>query len=147
MTCETECASSDIIPILPTADTDIARLALRTRTLQENGLTHSLKKASGGGKKRKKRDQEVDVAVDGGKEGTPKASAPARGEDTSSTRINNSATASITAKVLQEQEAKRRKTENDNVKSLFSSRDPSKPHGKSSDFMTRGFTVPAGGKT
>lgn len=143
LTCETEYASNDVIPILPTAETDIARLALRMKTLQEKGLTHSLKKASGS-KKRKKRDQEIEVATEAPKEGTPKASTP---EETGNARINNSATASITAKVLQEQEnAKKRKMENENVKSLFSNRDPSKPHGKSSDFMTRGFTVPAGGK-
>jgi len=147
LTCETEYASNDIIPILPTAETDIARLALRMKTLQEKGLTHSLKKASGSSKKRKKRDQEVEVATDGVKEGTPKAAGHSNGEGNGNTRINNSATASITAKVMQEQaNSKKRKTENENVKSLFSNRDPSKPHGKSSDFMTRGFTVPAGDK-
>lgn len=147
LTCETEYASNDIIPILPTAETDVARLALRMKTLQEKGLTHSLKKASGS-KKRKKRDQDVEVAADSTKEGTPKADAPANGQSNGNTRINNSATASITAKVLQEQEnAKKRRLDNENVKSLFSTRDPSKPHGKSSDFMTRGFTVPAGDKS
>jgi len=32
---------------------------------------------------------------------------------------------------------------NKNLSSLFSSRDQTKPIGKSSDFMSRGFTIPA----
>ena len=47
LSCETEYASNDIIPILPMIETDLARLSLRVKTLQEKGLSHSLKKASG----------------------------------------------------------------------------------------------------
>lgn len=145
LTCEAAYASNDIVPILPTVDTDIARLALRMKTLQEKGLTHSLKKAAGSSKKRKKREQDVEVAADGT---GAKAATPTNDDQPENKRINNSAAASITAKVLQEQEnAKKRRKDNENVKSLFSTRDPSKPHGKNSDFMTRGFTVPSGGKT
>ena len=149
LTCETEFASNDIIPILPTAATDVARLSLRVKTLQGKGLSHSLKKASGGGKKRKKKDEaaEVTTAVaNGSKSGT---STPVNGtHDTDGAAgIKNASTASLTAKVMEEQDrAKKRRLENENVRSLFSSRDQSKPIGKSSDFMTRGYSVPAGGK-
>lgn len=133
LTCETEYASNDIIPILPTSATDIARLALRVKTLQEKGLAHSLKKNSGG-KKRKK-----------DKEETEEKSKKKKKEE--SNGINNSSAASIAAKVLKEQEmSKKRRMDNENVKSLFSTRDQTKPIGKSADFMTRGFSVPSENK-
>jgi hypothetical protein len=138
---------NDVITIIPTVGEDIARLALRMNTLREKGLTHSLKK----GKKRKARD--VDEVA--GEEKVPelvttvKEKAAKRKTDTSGPKtdgIKNSSAASITAKVLEEQERlkKKRKTEdNKTISSLFSSRDQSKPIGKSSDFMSRGFTIPA----
>ncbi|KAK3628292.1 Replication termination factor 2 [Elasticomyces elasticus] len=157
LSCETEYASNDIIPILSMADTDVARLLLRLKTLQEKGLSHSLKKASGASKKRKKRDETVEAGdtaskpVKAAKQNTTmlKTMSPAAGTPDleSVTSINNASTASLTAKVLEEQErAKKRKMQNKNVQSLFSSRDQSKPIGKSSDFMTRGFSVPTEGK-
>ncbi|KAK3112607.1 Replication termination factor 2 [Teratosphaeriaceae sp. CCFEE 6253] len=132
--CETEYAGNDVIPILSVVETDVVRLALRVKTLGEKGLAHSLKKIAGGGKKRKKKD-EVGEVVGGEVKQLDAAS------------INNASTASLTAKVLDEQErAKKRKLGSRNVQSLFSSRDQSKPIGKSSDFMTRGFSVPTEGK-
>ncbi|KAK3679498.1 Replication termination factor 2 [Recurvomyces mirabilis] len=157
LTCETAYASNDIIAILPTIDTDIARLSLRVKTLQEKGLSHSLKKASGGNKKRKKKDEVVVVVNDGrkvqqdmqqelvqDKTSTAGNDAPAKDSHKS---INNASTASLTAKVLDEQErTKKRKLENQNVRSLFSTRDQAKPSGKSSDFMTRGYSLPVSDK-
>lgn len=158
LTCDTEYASNDIIPILPTASTDIARLSLRAKTVQERGLSHSLKKA-GGGKKRKKKDEAAEGQVNGHAKDAMRTSSK-NGEDSHATpavkdvaesdgshRINNASTASLTAKVLHEQEqAKKRRLENDNVRSLFSNRDPSKPYEKNSDFMTRGFSMPSKSK-
>ncbi|KAK5739328.1 Replication termination factor 2 [Elasticomyces elasticus] len=157
LSCETEYASNDLIPILSMVNTDVARLSLRLKTLQEKGLSHSLKKASSASKKRKKRD-EILEAVDTSSEpvkavkqasAISKTMTPAPGttDQESVSSINNASTASLTAKVLEEQErAKKRKMQNKNVQSLFSSRDQSKPIGKSSDFMTRGFSVPTEGK-
>lgn len=156
LTCDTEYASNDIIPILSVSSTDIARLSLRAKTLQEKGLSHSLKKASGS-KKRKKKDEVAEEHTNGTKD-LKTASQKADGaresptvkdaaESDGSKRINNASTASLTAKVLQEQEqAKKRRLENDNVRSLFSKRDPSKPYEKNSDFMTRGFSMPSKSK-
>jgi hypothetical protein len=137
LTCDIEYASNDIIPINSVLDTDIARLSLRVKTLQEKGLSHSLKKASGS-KKRKKRDEQ-------GVEAEEKGAASAKVNKTTTEdvkdKINNSATASLTAKVMQQQEqAKKRKMENENVKSLFSSRDQTAAMGNSAGFMTRGFS-------
>ncbi|EMF11405.1 DUF602-domain-containing protein [Sphaerulina musiva SO2202] len=135
LTCESEYATNDVIPILPTGATDIARLAFRVKTLQEKGLAHSLKKSSGGKKRKKGKEEngEVEEKVKKTKE--------------DSSGINNSSAASIAAKVLKEQElSKKKKMQNENVKSLFSTRDQSKPIGKSADFMTRGFSVPSENK-
>jgi hypothetical protein len=134
LTCDIEYASNDIIPINSVLDTDIARLSLRAKTLQEKGLSHSLKKASGS-KKRKKRDEQGVEAEEKG------AAAAAKASEDVKDKINNSATASLTAKVMQQQEqAKKRKMENENVKSLFSSRDQTAAMGNSAGFMTRGFS-------
>lgn len=150
LTCDTEYASNDIIPILSVSSTDIARLSLRAKTLQEKGLSHSLKKASGG-KKRKKKDEVAEEHTDGTKDAKAvsgkKDGLKDAVESDGANRINNASTASLTAKVLQEQEqAKKRRLENDNVRSLFSKRDPSKPYQKNSDFMTRGFSMPSKSK-
>lgn len=141
LTCDVEYASNDIIPINSLVDTDIARLSLRAKTLQEKGLSHSLKKASGGGKKRKKRDEQTtDAAADGG-DATTKVKTTSAGKEDSSSKINNSSTASLTAKVMQHTEqSKKRKMDNDNVKSLFSNRDQTAALGNSAGFMTRGFS-------
>lgn len=156
VTCDTVYASNDIIPIIPTAETDIARLTLRAKTLREKGLTHSLKKASGS-KKRKKKDEVVENAVDNAngakvsdpKDSTPRTSTPLNGDAAkkSTAGINNSSAASVTAKVKLDQDAaKKRKTESDNVRSLFSNRDPANGAANSGDFMTRGYTVGSGVK-
>ncbi|EME41349.1 hypothetical protein DOTSEDRAFT_73686 [Dothistroma septosporum NZE10] len=148
LACETEYASNDIIPIVPTSKEDIARLSLRNRTLLGKGLSHSLKKAPGGKKRKKK--EEATAALEDETSGLTKkvksksSSVVIDAGDNGANGINNASTASLTAKVMEEQEkAKKRRLENDNVRSLFSSRDQSKPLGKSSDFMTRGFSVPS----
>jgi len=132
----------NMVTILPLAESDKARLAKRMELLKEQGLTHSLKKASGLSKKRKKNAElkieetsAIKLSVD-----KPKESAKVVG-------IKNAATASLTAKVLAEEQekAKRRKLDpnNDNLKSLFSS--GNKAH-KDGDFMTRGFSIPTGAR-
>jgi hypothetical protein len=138
LTCDIEYASNDIIPINSVLDTDIARLSLRVKTLQEKGLSHSLKKASGS-KKRKKRDEQGVEAAE--EKGAASAKVNKTTTEDVKDKINNSATASLTAKVMQQQEqAKKRKMENENVKSLFSSRDQTAAMGNSAGFMTRGFS-------
>ena len=141
LTCDVEYASNDIIPINSVVDTDIARLALRVKTLQEKGLSHSLKKASGGGKKRKKRDEQADGVAADGIDSKTKVKTAAPVKEDSNNKINNSSTASLTAKVMQQTEqSKKRKMDNENVKSLFSNRDQTAALGNSAGFMTRGFS-------
>ena len=66
---------------------------------------------------------------------------------TTATGIKNAGTASLTAKVLAEEQGrnKRRKMgNNENLKGLFTS--STEHQGKQSDFMTRGFSIPAGAR-
>jgi hypothetical protein len=138
--------------------TDIARLNLRAKTLREKGLTHALKKAPGSKKRKKGADKEVNGSTNGIKvsdDDKKKTSDNDKVEKekkvqpvtTDSGGINNASTASLTQKVMKEQEErnKRRKlAQNDNVKSLFNKSDNRPDLKKSADYMTRGFSL--GGK-
>jgi hypothetical protein len=139
--CNEAYAPNDVIPIIPTSELDIARLELRMKTLKEKGLTHSLKKAPGSKKKRKNGGEKADAEEKGSKSVSSKSD---KTNGSKADGIKNSSTASLTAKVLEEEDGrnKRRKlAQTTNLKGLFSSQDPSKPSGKSSDFMTRGFSI------
>jgi hypothetical protein len=148
-----------VIPILPTTPTDLAHLNLRIKTLKEKGLTHALKKAPGSKKRKKNADKTTtsDSTQPHNTNGATTTSKPSSDEDknptkskttngnkTNDTGIKNSATASLTRKVMQEQEErnKRRKLgQNENVKSLFNSSDNKLRVGNSADYMTRGFSL------
>ena len=123
----------------------------RITKLKENGLAHSLKRASGSGKKRKKNgvaavvseaaQEPVDVSEKTSKRST---SQPDSKPSKTQSVIRDAATASLTAKVLEHEKErnKRRKLGmNENLKGLFSSDDAEKGAG-SGDFMTRGYTIP-----
>ena len=118
--------------------------------LREQGLTHSLKKAPGTGKKRKKdkiKNENPAIKVE---DESSKVEGPLVEEDrhkTTVTGIKNAGTASLTAKVLAEEQDrnKRRKMgNNENLKGLFSS--STEHQEKQSDFMTRGYSIPAGAR-
>merc|ERR1711939_887075 len=158
--CNEAYKETDIIPIVPLAKEDIAKLAERIARLKEAGLTHSLKKAPGSKKRKKgeaateskettngitadaKEDSKKKSAENGTTNGHSKSGTAT---PVSSSGIKNSATASLTAKVLDEQEErnKRRKLGlNENLKSLFSNTGYSAQTHKSGDFMTRGYSIP-----
>jgi len=124
----------NIITILPLAKEDIDKLSARALKLKEAGLSHSLKKAPGS-KKRKKTAAEDATAK-------PNGQLP---EKKGGSGIKNVATASLTAKVMEEQEQRNKRQKsglNDNLKSLFSNKGYSAQAQKSGDFMTRGFSLP-----
>ena len=143
----------NMITILPVTSSDKERLIARAQRLRSLGLTHSLKKISGSGKKRKKNIETnaMEVTEEGAlmeKEVASKIKVPheSKGIAKISGGIKNAATATLTAKVLAEEEerVKRRKREpNENLKTLFSS--GTGKH-KDGDFMTRGFSIPAGAR-
>lgn len=158
--CNETYAGNDVIPILPIVPTDIARLSLRLKTLKERGLTHALKKAPGNKKRKKNADKEANGETTTEEAATKSkdssASDDAKKENkkdktkpiatTASNGIKNATTASLTKRVLEEQEErnKRRKLEqNDNVKSLFSKGNAKPSATNSADYMTRGFSIGA----
>ncbi|KAL2264480.1 hypothetical protein VTK26DRAFT_45 [Humicola hyalothermophila] len=113
--CSEPFKARDVIPILPTEQADLDILAARVEALRSSGLTHSLKKDKGSGKKKRKVEEangdksnlelprrDPDLAAKGSSK--PDISSRVSG-------INNAMTASLTAKVLAEQEErnKRRK--------------------------------------
>ncbi|KAK4195729.1 Rtf2 RING-finger-domain-containing protein [Triangularia verruculosa] len=101
--CSEAFQSEDIIPILSTEKTDLGKLAARNDKLKAKGLTHSLKKDKISGKKKRKADEANGAGSRKGKEEPVKAT-PSRASG-----INNAMTASLTAKVLAEQEERNKR--------------------------------------
>ena len=138
--CNEPYTAENIIPILPISHTDKDRLEQRIENLKSQGLTHSLKNVPGSGKKRKKTTTVDEATVT---ERPVKSNTEVKSKKPES-NIKNAETASLTAKVLAEQEGRnqRRKLDaNENVKSLFSNKTGTDE--KLADFMTRGFSIPA----
>lgn len=130
-------SSRDVIPILPITEADKQFVIERIEKLRAQGLTHSLKKDKSS-KKRKAKD----AVGDEEKATNGKTKHGLKNGDTKSTAIKNSSTADLTARVLEEEEAKKKRrllNENENIQSLYSRGD--KKH-KDADFMTRGFSIP-----
>ncbi|KAI2627652.1 DUF602-domain-containing protein [Hypoxylon sp. NC1633] len=110
-----ECSAAfqerDVIPILSTDEAEIEKLANRVDKLKTLGLAHSLKKDKSAGRKKRKADdaKEGGANEEAGEKEKQKKSQKEKNDISS--RINNPMTASLTAKVLAEQEerTKRRK--------------------------------------
>lgn len=113
----------------------------RGAKLAEQGLTHSLKKVPGSKKRKKNGAENSTDATNDTKErsntSTPVPKDPGNG-------IKNAATASLTARVLNEENEKKKRRKmmglNDNIDGLFTKE---QKDGKSGDFMTRGYSIPA----
>ncbi|KAL9614911.1 MAG: hypothetical protein Q9167_000653 [Letrouitia subvulpina] len=152
--CNEPYSADNVIPILPSSTAEEDRLKDRLLKLKEQGITHSLKKAPGSGKKRKKnhvKKEEDEATADITADAVAGPSIPATAhlitKTAATNAIKNQGTASLTAKVLAEQDDrnKRRKmVPNENLKTLFSS--GSTMAQKQTDFMTRGFTIPEGAR-
>jgi hypothetical protein len=159
--CSQRYEADNVIPILPVGKEESVFLENRMERLAAAGLTHSLKKAPGSGKKRKANgDVKAEVKVEdtepdkparevsSAPSPLPRSSTPQSGVSTpkASNGIKDAATASLTAKVLEEEEAKKKRRkmmgENETLKSLFSKSGGGTKH-KDGDFMTRGYSIPA----
>jgi hypothetical protein len=109
--CSEEFKPEDIVPILATEKSELEKLSARMESLKARSLTHSLKKDKSGGKKKKRKGDEAredgKEVIDGPKEKKVKETK----SDISSrvSGINNAATASLTARVLAEQEERNRR--------------------------------------
>ena len=152
--------TQDAIPILPSSELDKDFVMKRIETLRSQGLTHALKKAPGN----KKRTANGEVK-DAHTESDFKTKDPGRSKDVKanghdiqrtatpqsrtytpkvSNGIKNAATASLTSRVLEEEEAKKkRRLENENISSLYNKQSDSDKKHRGGDFMTRGFSIPA----
>lgn len=117
--CSEPFEEQDVIPILPIDEAEVLKLAKRMEDLRTRGLTHSKKQdKSGKKKKRKAEDKEISAAHGIKKTGDEEAGHQVRAARTSKTYassrvsgINNAMAASLTARVMAEQEErnKRRK--------------------------------------
>jgi hypothetical protein len=101
--CSEAFEAGDVIPILPTEKADVERLEARLDDLKAKGLTHSLKKDKSASKKKRKAEGEA-----GDKEAKKEKCevGPKQGASSRLKNINNPMTASLTARVLAEQDEK-----------------------------------------
>ncbi|KAL2127250.1 hypothetical protein VTI74DRAFT_11018 [Chaetomium olivicolor] len=104
--CSEKFEAADAIPILPTEKTDLDSLTTRISDLRAKGLTHSLKKDKINGKKKRKAEE-----TEGDGPAKPEKSKTASNAEISSriSGINNAMTASLTARVLAEQEERKKR--------------------------------------
>ncbi|KAG6169324.1 hypothetical protein E4U10_005673 [Claviceps purpurea] len=112
--CGDKFETDNVIPLLAVMEKDVQKLEKRMESIRERGLTHSLKKDKSE-KKNKKKRKESETAENGNLADTvdePKTPYTKKiGLDSRMSGINNPMAASLTAKVLAEQDAmnKRRK--------------------------------------
>ncbi|KAK4449557.1 Rtf2 RING-finger-domain-containing protein [Podospora aff. communis PSN243] len=104
--CSEAFEASDVIPVLPTEKADIEKLTARLDALKAKGLAHSLKKDKSASKKKRKAEGEA-----GDKEAKKEKGDAGPKQDSSSRlkNINNPMTATLTAKVLAEQDEKNKR--------------------------------------
>jgi hypothetical protein len=164
--CNEPYTEENIIPILPTKEDDKQRLIDRSKRLADQHLTHSLKKASGSKKRKNKSNSDADVTPTtaaesnaASRESSSKATLSKNPQSASASRSNtstptpsapngikNAATAMLTARVLEEENEKKKRRKlmgtNDNISSLFT-KDSKDTQFKNTDFMTRGYSLPA----
>lgn len=108
-----ECSESfdekDVIPILPTDEAEVQKLQKRMEELRSKGLTHS-RKQDKSAKKKKRKAGDADAGA--GKDGERQKKPPESSKTDASNRtggINNPMTASLTARVLAEQEERNKR--------------------------------------
>ncbi|KAL7268173.1 Replication termination factor 2 [Rhizina undulata] len=137
--CNASYEISNVITINSVDPEELKKLQDRIKDLAEKCLTHALKKSSDKVKKRKKDIKKTDLAT------AESSSYLEKKKKDESSGLKNAATANLTRKVLEDEKLrnKRRRIEmNDNVKGLFTT-GKAEP-GKNKDFMSRGYTIPAG---
>lgn len=112
--CSQQFDRHNVIPILSTSESDTQKLEARIESLRTSGLSHSLKKDKSAKKKKRKGDEPVEANADS-KDFEPASQAPqsrlSKDVESRMSGINNPMAASLTAKVMAEQQerTKRRK--------------------------------------
>lgn len=115
--CSERFEARDVIAILPTDKADLDSLAARITELRAKGLTHSLKKDKSNGKKKRKAGDANGDGAPTSKEskehlretGTAAKARPKSDIGSRVSGINNAMTASLTAKVMAEQEERNKR--------------------------------------
>ncbi|OAR01607.1 hypothetical protein LLEC1_00453 [Akanthomyces lecanii] len=95
----------NVITILPTTEKDIERLVKRMEDLRSKGLCHSMKKDKSE-KKKKRKGGEVENGDNGQENGTTNGNKKTKTDDARISGINSPLAASLTARVLAEQDEK-----------------------------------------
>ncbi|PKY01280.1 DUF602-domain-containing protein [Aspergillus campestris IBT 28561] len=150
--CNEPYTEDNVITILPAKESDKQSLVARSQRLAEQGLTHSLKKAPGTKKRKKHANGEAKVvasekAAGSGSDAQPPKEQPTAGRNDKNTPngIKNAATATLTARILEEENEKKKRRKmmggSGTLDSLFSKTDGREY--SNTDFMTRGFSLPA----
>ncbi|KUI59109.1 Replication termination factor 2 [Cytospora mali] len=110
--CSETFEEQDVIPILPIEDAQLEKLSKRMENLRSRGLTHSKKKDKNEKKKKRKAGDKDENGTNGGKNGETENGRPPKAIKVSKTEapsINNPMTASLTAKVMAEQEERNKR--------------------------------------
>ncbi|RAL15647.1 uncharacterized protein BO97DRAFT_363452, partial [Aspergillus homomorphus CBS 101889] len=149
--CDEPYTSENVIFILPTKESDKQQLLERAQKLTGQGLTHSLKKVPGSKKRKKHANGDDDASSSAlrmrGQSATASRSNTSTPVQNAPSGIKNAATAMLTARVLDEENEKKRRRKlmgnSDNLSSLFTKESGKDAMSKNTDFMTRGFTLPA----
>lgn len=100
-----------VVPILPVDEADVKKLLVRMDDLRAGGLTHSLKKDKSTGKKKRKADEGKEDGGEKRRATEDAVKAPKKDVPSRTSGINNPMAASLTARVMAEQEelSRRRK--------------------------------------
>lgn len=114
--CSETFATRDMVPILPVDQADVDKCAARAEELRGLGLAHNLKKDKSANAKKKKRKAAGGAEEEGGgrpshendKSTQQREKKQKKDRNDISSRINNSMTATLTAKVLAEQDERNR---------------------------------------
>lgn len=160
--CATKFEERNVVPILPSTDADKLFVLERMETLKAEGLAHSLKKVKGEKKRKANGEIKTEIKHENGDNVGNGTTQRKTGEDIKRTdtpqsgistpkiesNINHGATASLTAKVLAEEAAKKKRRlmagENENIQSLYRKEGNGKV--RDGEFMTRGFSIAANDK-
>ncbi|ROV92135.1 hypothetical protein VSDG_07527 [Cytospora chrysosperma] len=110
--CSENFEEQDVIPILPIEDAQVEKLSRRMEDLRSRGLTHSKKKDKSEKKRKRKAGGKDENGANGVKNGETENGRPSKALKVGKTEapsINNPITASLTAKVMAEQEERNKR--------------------------------------
>lgn len=130
----------DVVPILPSTEMDKALVVERLDRLRALGLSHSLKKVKS--EKKRKVKEIVDPVTDTGMRKRTKDNDEA--EHDPRARVQNETSTTGASTTHDQSKRSHPSYENDNIASLYVKKDDQGRKKNDSDYMTRGYAIPAG---